>query len=246
VGIVYPLVLFPLALIATCFVLKMNNISSYSWLFLFFYLLPGVLGLWWARRYKIKILFLPRNRYFWISLLGGFLIGALAFFVNLWFSEEAIQIVGIKKAIIYLFYYILFLFLLFMFFIGGEICWRGYLWERWKNYPIRREIAIWLLWSLWSVPMSMTSSEILFGVILNNLSLMPILHFFREKSQSIGPGTLFYASLNATLLCFHMFFSYFENCHLIIQDVLLLLASGMFVFFRWKGIKFNLLGGTPN
>ena len=116
--------------------------------------------------------------------------------------------VGVKDAIFYFFiYYILFVPLIFIPFLGGEICWRGYLWQKWKNYPLKGGIAIWLLWCLSSMPLVTNIPQGIPYMAFYNLMLMPILHFFRYKSGAIGPGTLFYASYFSAFMYLYMIFS---------------------------------------
>jgi hypothetical protein len=95
--------------------------------------------------------------------------------------------------------------------MGGEFCWRGYLWEKWKHSPIKGGLVIWFLWSLWLAPVTLSLSKNLIAMAFLNFSLMPFLHFFRLKSQSISPGTLFYASIFASSNYFQILFSSIQN-----------------------------------
>jgi len=239
-GIVYLLIILSLAVI--CLVLKTGGLHhSYLWLDLIYGWIPGILGLLWAHINKIKISLFPKfDRYFLVSISGGFFLGALSFFIGLRFCEvDVYGIVGTGNAFTYFFsYYVLFLFLFFISLLGGEVCWRGYLWEKWKNDPYKGGGVILLLWSLWNAPLTIAYSKSLFEMFLHNLALMAVLHLFRKKSQSIGPGTLFCSSLYASFIYFQMLFSSSQVCylnyHFVIQDALLLTTSGVFIILSRK------------
>ena len=131
-----------------------------------------------------------------MALISGAAASAIVFLVRLWFKNiEIMNFVGAKDAIFYFFtYYVLFIPFFFISFLGGEICWRGYLWQKWKNHPFKGGMAIWLLWCLSSIPLVINTPQRIPYMAFYNLMLMPILHFFRYRSGAIGPGTLFYAS----------------------------------------------------
>lgn len=233
-GILYPLVI--LSLVATCIVLNVSGIPhDYLWLVSVYGWIPGILGLLWSRKDNIKLILRPKcDRYFFASIFGGLFVGASTFFIELlWLgSSDAKGFSGIENAMIYfLSYYVLFLFLFYLSFLGGEICWRGYLWERMKN-RFYRGPAIWLLWNLWMVPATIIFSKSLIEMMFTTLSLTPILYFFRERTGSIGPGTLFCASLYASLIYFHMLFPLNSSYYPAIQNIILIAISGALVFSK--------------
>ncbi|VHO04732.1 hypothetical protein [Candidatus Rhabdochlamydia sp. T3358] len=164
------------------------------WLSWIIPLVLAAIGIWRARVEKIKIFFFTKvDRYFAWALISGTAASAIVFLVRLWFKNiEIMNFVGAKDAIFYFFtYYVLFIPFFFISFLGGEICWRGYLWQKWKNHPFKGGMAIWLLWCLSSIPLVINTPQRIPYMAFYNLLLMPILHFFRYKSGAIGLGTLF-------------------------------------------------------
>jgi hypothetical protein len=229
-SILYPLVILPM--VAIPLVVTQEGLLKPSWIFWIYSWIPGLLALIWAHLEKIKISF-KIHRYFWTASGGGFCVGAVSFFLDLFLRGEKIPKVEILNIFGYFFlYYLLFLLLFFALFIGGELCWRGYLFEKWKHSLFGRAVALWLLWSLWMIPSTLAVSKNLFLMFFDTLTLMPFLQFFREKTQSIGPGTLFYASLNASFIYLQVLFSLSPSTHhFFIQDLLLLLILGLCFFF---------------
>lgn len=201
--------LIALSIAALSYIFMAKDSAVPGWVLWVYAWIPGALGLLWSRYDKVNIPVFPRNKlYFLLSLLGGLAIGALSFFIDQRFFVTSGKIASIQLAVFYFFlYYVTFLFLFFLLFIGGEICWRGYLWERWKNCPLRGGVGIWLLWCAWSAPISIAFSKSLLSMAFLNFSLMVPLHFFRKESKSIGTGTLFYASLCASSIYFQILFS---------------------------------------
>ena len=192
------------------FILKIHEIEScVVWLSWMIPLALAAIGIWRSRVEKIKIfLFHGADRYLAWVLLGGSVVSAILFFIRIGFKcREMMNFVGSKDAFFYFFtYYALFIPLIFIPFLGGEICWRGYLWQKWKNHPLKGGVAIWLLWCLSSIPLVSIPQGIPYMAFCN-LVLMPILHFFRYKSGAVGPGALFYASYYSTFMYLHMIFS---------------------------------------
>ncbi len=197
-------------MIPLSFVLKVHEIEGrIIWLSWIIPLALAAIGIWKSRLEKIKIFFFTKiDRYFALALFGGMASSALLFLARVWFKNiEIMNFVGAKDALFYFFtYYVLFIPLIFIPFLGGEICWRGYLWQKWKNHPFKGGMTIWLLWCLSSIPLVTIPQGIPYMAIYN-LVLMPILHFFRYKSGAIGPGTLFYASYFSTFIYLRMIFS---------------------------------------
>jgi hypothetical protein len=230
---VWFLTIFPMAALAVVLFLGSPHIPIWTlWVYAW---IPGGLALLWSHFKNVKIPIFPRNgKYLWLSLCGSG-IGALSFFISLFFSGYAdIELASVNSAVFYLFScYFLFLVLFFILFLGGEICWRGYLWKLWDNSSPKGWIATWLLWSLWLAPITALSKNFIVGIFLN-FSLMPFLHFFRLRSQSIIPGTLFYASIFASFIYFQMLFSSPQN-YLLLSAILgsvLLIISLIFLLSK--------------
>ncbi|VHO03995.1 CPBP family glutamic-type intramembrane protease [Candidatus Rhabdochlamydia sp. T3358] len=198
-------------MIPLSFALKITEIEGrIVWLSWIIPLVLATIGIWRSRVEKIKIFFFTKiDRYFALALFGGAVVSALLFLTRVWFKNmEIMSFVGAKDAFLYFFtYYVLFIPLIFISFLGGEICWRGYLWQKWKNYPLKGGIIIWLLWCLSSIPLVTNIPQDIPYMAFYNLMLMPILHFFRYKSGAIGPGTLFYASYFSAFMYLRMIFS---------------------------------------
>lgn len=244
--IVYLLIGLPIAALLYIGISNLSNLQTdgivlLSVLFSIFTLIPGVLALVWSRLNHVKIPFFPiKSRYLIASFFGGTAIGALSFFMAQYFSspsvnETATSIFGSANFI--LFYFVPFL-SFFFFLLVGEICWRGYLWEKWKAQPMKGALAIWLLWTLWGIPSAVAFSTNIFLMAFVNFSFMPLLHFFREKSQSIIPGTLFYASISSSYLCLMFFFpvNQIQSVSLI-QGAILLIVGLAAVYPRHKAHK---------
>lgn len=207
-GIVWFLVVLSIAAFSSTFLF--DNFHPPVWVLWIYAWIPGGLGLLWSRIKKINIPLFPKNKLYLLwSLLGGFAIGAFSFFMSQgFFATTPYPSFRIEHAVIYFFsYYILITLSLCLLFIGGEFCWRGYLWQRWKRRPFKGGVAIWLLWSMWLAPETIFFSKSIFSMAFFNFSLMPFLHYFRLKSQSITPGTIFYSSICASAIYFQILFS---------------------------------------
>lgn len=175
--------------------------TLYSWL-------PGFVAIFYARKEKIKLpIFKKPNRYFFIALLLGFGFCILAttftnFFDSTPLDQTNWQRPGMIK--IGVITYPISLLIFFIGFLGGELYWRGYFWEKLKKAPYR---AIWLtilISTLWLASMNLLNTQT--GNLLKNLVLIsalniaitPLLFYFRVKGKSIQTPTLFYSSIFAT------------------------------------------------
>ncbi len=181
---------------------------------------PGFVALGFARK---ENLILPifrnlRSGFFWMPVYS-FVIVAFAFLAY-WIFGSALQMnpifadrsIGSILTYVILFFftsYLLGLFLFGILFFGGELYWRGYLWEKLKDMPTMK--AIWLtalFWVLWQLPLNFLSYSPGFESVLLNFLLVafmifilsPPLLYFRLKYRSILASTFFYGSLTAAFM----------------------------------------------
>lgn len=233
-GIVWFIIAFSVA--ALTYVFVADSPAFPIWALWVYAWIPGGAGLLWSQLDKTRIPFFSgRKLDLFLSLSGGFVVGGVSFFISQWFYASTFGEVGIKNAVLYLFsYYAIFLLLLFLLFVGGEICWRGYLWEKWRNHPLKGGLGIWLLWTAWLAPVTVAFSKSIFLMAFLNLSLMPFLHYFRMKSKSIIVGTVFYSSICASSIYFQVLFSSNPDYPLlpIIQGSILLIVALMAVWLK--------------
>ncbi|NGX59889.1 MAG: hypothetical protein KR126chlam3_01049 [Chlamydiae bacterium] len=202
-------------------ILKGTPLFSQSIAILYLWI-PGIVALVFARMEKIKIpIFVRPNRYFYFIPLITIAICLFAFLLTIPFgsannpnpvflNQTFLKTIG--YGVMFLFTSYLFVTLIFgVIFLGGELYWRGYLLEKWKEKGLFQ--AIWLIalvWSLWQLPITVLSySPGLPNLGLNiawtialNFVLSPVLTYFRIKGKSVITAAAFYSSLMASFLYF--------------------------------------------
>jgi len=216
----------------------------YSWI-------PGVIALICSKiqhgNLKVK---LSVNRYFWQALGSGFVIGATIHFLTAFLGGKNPFNFPSPSIVLFSFfsYYVIFFFIFFVLFLGGELYWRGYLWEKVKDRPFR---GIWIvagIWSIWMVPLTLFSVQIkaenmwrdLAIMFVYNFMLAPILLYFRIRGKSILTSVLFYASLQAASLFFQMLLPLNDTAHWVFQGariiclILYCLIFNLYSSQRWE------------
>ena len=168
---------------------------------------PALVGLYFARREGIRFPVLGEpNRYWALALVLPPLIAALSVLLALplgrWRGSELIQGAlghgpGGAAFWLYLAGYGLLVSLSvgFIFALGGEIFFRGYLWERLRDQGLwPASLAIGALWGLWQLPDLLAGgtspSQVFFTLVLGVL-LAPGLILFREWGRAVAPAALF-------------------------------------------------------
>lgn len=214
--------------------------------------IPGIIALTFVRHEKFKLpIFARPNRFFFSIFPITMGICLVAFVltipfgitktVNPFLVDRSI-ISAIGYAIVFLFTSYLFAtVILTMIFLGGELFYRGYLWEKWKGKGALK--AIWLIalvWSLYQLPVTIFSyspgfSRFLLNIVwifLLNFILSPVLTYCRIKGKSILSAAVFYASLMSAFLYFIILFPVMEMKILSIYALFSLAGVIAFSFFQ--------------
>lgn len=179
---------------------------AYSWI-------PGVIALIWLRIEQIHLTILaPFNRYFPLALIGGFFLAMLvSFLAILGSSSSLIMQINFSSFILH---YAIFSLLFFILYLGGELFWRGYAWEKLKQKRFQGVLIIAGIWSLWMIPLIIFAPQIkqgqltleLIKMVTYNFLLTPILLDFRIRGKGVSTAAVFYASFQAALIAFRMLF----------------------------------------
>lgn len=187
---------------------------------------PGIVALAWARKEKISLpIFAKPNRtvylipaFAFIVAIGGFLlyvifrglpevsplIAGQTFWVKIGFG-----------AILFVSNFVLMAVLLSFVFLGGELYWRGYLWEKMREKGAMRAMwTIFVLWTLWFLPFMFLSYvpvpgnwwTNLFYTVSMNAVYTPIVFYYRIKGRSIYPAALFSSTMFAAFIYFVLLF----------------------------------------
>ncbi len=192
------------------------------------------MALFFARKEGIKLpIFAKPKRTCYQIFFYSFAIALTAFLLLILFGGAAPPnaafldqpLVGIIGYGLLFFFtgYLLLLVLFSLFFIGGELYWRGYLWEKFKEKPPLK--AIWmtaLIWSLFQLPYTFLILSYhapgITSIIFNGLLMValffaftPALTYFRVKCGSIFASTLFYASISAAFGYFMVLFPFIQK-----------------------------------
>jgi len=211
-------------------ILKGTPLFSQSIAILYLWI-PGIVALIFARMEKVKIpIFVRPNRYFYFIPFITIAICLFAFLLTIPFGsannpnpvflhQTFLKTIG--YGVMFLFTSYLFVTLIFgVIFLGGELYWRGYLLEKWKEKGLFQ--AIWLIalvWSLWQLPITVLSYSpglpnlavnIIWTIALNFV-LSPVLTYFRVKGKSVITAAAFYSSLMASFLYFLVLFPITEG-----------------------------------
>ncbi|NGX46718.1 MAG: hypothetical protein K1000chlam3_00081 [Chlamydiae bacterium] len=206
-------------------VLRGSPVLSQSISILYLWI-PGIVALIFARMEGLKIpIFARPNRFFYLIPVITMSICLFAFLLtipfgaiktpNAVFADQTFyKIIGYGALFLitsYLFVTVLFGLIV----LGGEIYWRGYLFEKWKKQGLFR--AIWiiaLVWSLWQIPITILSYSPglpnfawnILSIFALNFILSPVLTYFRVKGKSVLTAATFYSSLIASFLYFLVLF----------------------------------------
>lgn len=211
---------------------------------------PGVIALFFSYKEKIKLpVFKRPNRYWYLAVISATGIALLALFLTMPFgSIDTFNPTLARQSFFY--YYFLFLIVSIVFFLGGELYWRGYLWEKLKSKQYKAVWMIAFVWSLWTIPLVIfpvtPSSNLpasLLEVIVLNFALTPILLYYRVKSKSILAPTLFGSFLLVTQIYFRMLFpSFFTTTEVFYSSIVIALLVIYSLFLKlyskslWKGL----------
>ncbi len=126
-------------------------------------------------------------------------------------------------------------------FFGGELYFRGYLWEKWKRKtPLKGILMIALVWAIWQSPITILSYSPgaknfalnLGWIFALNFSLAPVLAYFRETGKSVLAATFFYSSLMASFLYFLVLFPSINMKLIAIYGMLIILGLVVFSLIK--------------
>jgi len=191
---------------------------------------PGLVALVFARKEGMKLpIFSKPGKLFYLIPLITLAVCGFGFLLSLPFGagqtinpafvdQSWMQVIGLVILLFFTSYLLLAIVFSFLF-LGGELFWRGYLWEKLKNRGALK--AIWitaLLWALWQIPVSVLSYSPGMPSFWLNMgfmaflifSLSPVLTYFRVKGQSIFTAAAFYSSLISAFAYFIVLFPMFE------------------------------------
>lgn len=203
-----------------------SNLIIYQLVSILYLWAPGIIALIFARKEDIKIpVFAKANRFFWeipIVTLGiclfGFLVSipfGAAKTPNPVFADQS-TLTNVGYGILFLFTsYVLATLFFGVIFFGGELFYRGYLWQKWKRRGALKAIYLTaLVWSLYQLPITIFAyspgfQNLLFNVLWTfvlNFILSPILAYYRVEGKSVLAATFFYSSLVAAFLYFLVLF----------------------------------------
>jgi len=187
----------------------------------------GLLAICFSREKKLPVFKRP-NRYFFLAIAVPLIISATAFLASVPFGATEVLNRGFADrspssaieltAFFALLYYVLAGLLLALFFLGGELYWRGFLWEKLKRYGQRGVRTISLIWGLWMLPLVVLADSLDPVHILANglwvfglsFALTPILIHYRIQGKSILIPTLFCGSFFAAPIFAKELFPVFE------------------------------------
>lgn len=219
---------------------------------LFFLWCPGIVAFLFGRKEMVPLpIFAKFNRSVFMIPVYTFGIALFAFLLSIPFGfADVVNPVFVDqtwvKKIGYgaLFFVTNFVFIALLFsfvFLGGELYWRGYLWEKLKSKGAFK--AIWtiaLIWTLWQLPITLLTyspnvgghmRNVLFTFVLN-FALAPILVYFRVQGKSIFPAALFYSSMLSAFLYFILLFPSATMRLLGIYGGFILLGLALFALFH--------------
>ncbi len=191
---------------------------------------PGLTALFYSYKEGLKLtVFKHPNRYLYWACLSSIGISLLAFLLTIPFGSintfnpdlaRPSFLQQFRSAFFYfLNYYFLFIAVHTVVFLGGELYWRGYLWEKLKSKPFQAVWIISFLWSLWTIPLLLfpvvASSYGLLAnllrIVILNFALTPILLYYRIKSKSILTPALFCSFLLVTPVISQLLFPSFRE-----------------------------------
>jgi len=196
-------------------------------IFLFFIWAVGIIGIVFAKNEKLKLPFFTKpNKTLYLIPLIGLGLSILPFLAAIPFGAldqkglfATVQRPGGKIGILVvtlLVTYPLASILAGVLFLGEEIYWRGYLWEKLKGGGVLKAIGlIALFWMLWSIPALLygytvagtTFSKVAYDLVCN-LLLTPILVYFRLKGKSIFAAAFARSSI---MMAFGLLFAFFPS-----------------------------------
>lgn len=231
--IVSPLipVLFLLMIIQIIFYQEIQDFPPYIVLLTILYSwILGAFAIYFSRKEKLPLpIFTKPNRYWAHAILVTLATGALAFLASIPFGGTEVLNRGYEgrsfggdielTAHFILMYYVALTLILVLLFLGGELYWRGFVWEKLKRYGIDAVWTIAFLWSLWMLPLFIFSSPLdlpsvasgIFWIFALNFTLTPLLLYYRTQGKSILVPTLFYSSLFAIPVLVKVLFPVFST-----------------------------------
>lgn len=201
------------------FKITLSNIGLMMLVYVPYLWAPGILSLYFAKKEHLHLPVFKNSRHLYLALSAAIAISLAAFLITMPFGTADTFSLSLKNLVlkeqikafagVFFQYYILISIIYLFLFLGGELYWRGYLWEKLKSKPS----AVWIIafaWTLWTIPFlffpifkfSKPLTGLLQAAILN-FSLTPVLLYHRIKSQSILTSALFCSLLLAS----HMFFN---------------------------------------
>ncbi len=187
---------------------------------------PGLIGLFYAKKEGISLpIFSKLNKWFYLIPLIALLVAGFGLLASIPFGgaqttnpQFAGRSIGGVIGYSILFAVIGFVFisiLLSFVFLGGELYWRGYFWEKMKQKgPLKVIFLTALIWSLWQLPSSFFSNRLMgisfafsfLCVCVFNFIMAPVLTFFRLKTGSIMGAAYAFSALVAGFLFFLILF----------------------------------------
>jgi len=183
---------------------------------------PGFVGLYFAKCEKLALpLFKNIRKGFFLIPLYAMAIAVVGILLSLAFGVSAelnpfifgAEDTGMQQMgkILILFFTAYFLPVIFMgiLLFGGEIFWRGYLWEKLKKTPPFK--ALWIItffWLIWQLPLTYFAytpgySSVIFNLSFGSLIIAivsPLLFYFRLKYRAVLASALFYATLYSAFM----------------------------------------------
>lgn len=184
--------------------------------FVYFWI-PGGVALAYSKREGQPLpIFAKPNRIYWLIPLLTLVTFLIASFATLPFRETVPTFsffegktlwMQIGSGILFFFLnYVLMTFIFSFLFLGSELYWRGYLWDRLKEMgPWKAMTITAILWSVWQIPLTALSlfsnSTVVFRnviiVIVISFVFTPLLTFFRVMAKSVYAAALCYSSFLA-------------------------------------------------
>lgn len=204
---------------------KSPNLFLQTFYSIFYFWIPGLVGIYFAKKEKFRIPIFPKFSYkiLFIPFIGLFTL-YVCFFSTLPFMKEPFfrqTIFGanphlpfLTKVLILSIQYVSLLIAYFAGLIGGEIYWRGYLWEKLRNNPLKANLLIGFFWSIWSLPLilflpydgQIPRLHLILLAIVFNFSFTPILLYTRVLTNSIFVPALIYAVFQSMYGVTRLFF----------------------------------------
>lgn len=195
----------------------------------FFYIwIPGAIALIYSKRERKPLpIFSKPSRVYWLIPLLTLVTCFVASFATLPF-RDAVPMFSLFEGqslwvrigfglIFFLIVYPLLTFIFSFLFLGSELYWRGYLWDRLKKMgPWKAMATIAILWGVWQIPLTafsnLSDSSVVirnvFATIVISFVFTPLLTFFRVMGKSVYAAALCYSSFLIAFACSIVLFQF--------------------------------------